>query len=529
MNHKCIILSRVSTESQHLDEQEKNLYDMAIKDGYLKENIITISDKESGIRLTEEERSGLIQLKKYIDSDKSIDCVYLWELSRLTRHAEVLFKFRNLFFDNGIQLKVFTPQFCLLNEDKTINENSNLILSLQSALIESEMRTKKERFRRGKQRAAKIGKYLGGAIRYGYSVDENGYLIINEKEAKIVRLIYDLYINKGFSQFKLYKELTDRGLNISYNLVNEILHFIGYAGLELKNGIEKKYPKIIDIKIYNKARKIAEENNHNINKAKSIYFCRGLLICPTCGFKLIAAKTDKEYKCMSYINRKRTENNVVSCKDVSININLLDSIVWECAKEAEIIWLLKNHEEEIKQFEEKVTVNDGKIEVTKASIQSLLSKKDRNNDMYIEGNISKVKYNENVGQINLQIENIKANIQKWNKENKDYNEQINSLKDNGKKKNMRDIIDNIATNVYGIKNQQLMYDIIHKHFKKIVVTTEIIHKTKIITIYNKLNIRDVYRVNIYTKKLERNMTIEPDLDNDPPFWVDVKYDYLKRF
>ena len=54
---KAILLVRVSTKAQDFDEQEREIYNMAIKDGYLPECIIPVCEKESGIKLAEEERA----------------------------------------------------------------------------------------------------------------------------------------------------------------------------------------------------------------------------------------------------------------------------------------------------------------------------------------------------------------------------------------------------------------------------------------------------------------------------------------
>ena len=42
---KAILLVRVSTKAQDFDEQEREIYNMAIKDGYLPECIIPVCDK----------------------------------------------------------------------------------------------------------------------------------------------------------------------------------------------------------------------------------------------------------------------------------------------------------------------------------------------------------------------------------------------------------------------------------------------------------------------------------------------------
>ena len=53
---KAILLVRVSTVAQDFTEQEREINQMAIDDGYKPEDIIPICEKESGIQLAEEER-----------------------------------------------------------------------------------------------------------------------------------------------------------------------------------------------------------------------------------------------------------------------------------------------------------------------------------------------------------------------------------------------------------------------------------------------------------------------------------------
>lgn len=73
---KAILLVRVSTKTQDFDEQERAIYEMAIKDGYSPDDIIPICEKESGIKLSEEERAGLNRMKELIETDKAYPCIF---------------------------------------------------------------------------------------------------------------------------------------------------------------------------------------------------------------------------------------------------------------------------------------------------------------------------------------------------------------------------------------------------------------------------------------------------------------------
>ena len=74
---KAILLVRVSTYAQDLEQQTIKVREAALKDGYLPENIIAIEETESGRKLKEDERLGLIRMKQCIENDSSIDCVYI--------------------------------------------------------------------------------------------------------------------------------------------------------------------------------------------------------------------------------------------------------------------------------------------------------------------------------------------------------------------------------------------------------------------------------------------------------------------
>ena len=86
---KAIILARVSTAKQSYDEQVNDLIALAIKDGYTKRQIKVIKNKESGIKLDEEHRLGLIELKEAIKNDASINAVYIRSIDRIGRREEV--------------------------------------------------------------------------------------------------------------------------------------------------------------------------------------------------------------------------------------------------------------------------------------------------------------------------------------------------------------------------------------------------------------------------------------------------------
>ena len=69
-------------------------------------------------------------LKKCINEDANIKCVYVWTLSRLSRSIEELTKIADYLKSKSIQLVVKTPSIQLLNDDGTISVSGDLAFSL---------------------------------------------------------------------------------------------------------------------------------------------------------------------------------------------------------------------------------------------------------------------------------------------------------------------------------------------------------------------------------------------------------------
>ena len=122
---KAILLVRVSTKAQDFDEQEREIYNMAIKDGYLPECIIPICEKESGIKLAEEERAGLNKMKELIEEDNDINCVYCWEVSRIARRKKINFSVLDYLTTHKIQLVVKNPSIRLFKDNGDIDGSTS--------------------------------------------------------------------------------------------------------------------------------------------------------------------------------------------------------------------------------------------------------------------------------------------------------------------------------------------------------------------------------------------------------------------
>lgn len=414
---RIVLFCRVSTIGQQLESQEDSLKRAALADGYNESDFIIIGNKESAIKLSEEEREGLNQLKTVIGKE-DVSCVYISELSRLSRRPSILYSIRELLFNKKIQLKCLHPQFTLLTEDRSkYDATANIIFSLFGALAEQEMLEKKERFARGKRRKAEEGKYNGGAIPFGYRIDKDrdNLIVIDDEDSKIVKEIFDKY-EGGLSQPKLAKEMAQTGRSyITISMINNVLNNESYCGIKRKSAMasyERAYPPIITKEQFKRCREIAQTNNSTASKAKNVYYAEHLVKCPSCGAYWSASGCKNSYHCSAaaksnsiwkYENHKKEK----CTNKTSLSINVLDSILWEVAIDKEVEYIEGMNEENITAFRKDAEILENKIANIQPRIDDLRKKRDRLREMYVDG-LSKEAYDKKSALIVSEMNEIKA-------------------------------------------------------------------------------------------------------------------------
>lgn len=147
---KAIVLLRVSTDRQEIETQRKDLIELTRHDGYKERDLIFIEGiGASAIKLNAEYLREIEQLYKTIESDKEINAVYAWELSRIGRNESKLLEIKNFLIERKIQLVIYQPSLRLLDRDGSVNSGIEMAMSIFITMAKQEMLLKAERFRKG--------------------------------------------------------------------------------------------------------------------------------------------------------------------------------------------------------------------------------------------------------------------------------------------------------------------------------------------------------------------------------------------
>lgn len=374
---KAIVLSRVSSSHQDLSQQTDEVLREARKDGYTDRGIIIIENVESAIKLSEEERQGLNKMKDHINKDTSIECVYIYELSRLSRRQLVLFSIRDFLVERRIQLICLKPYFRLLEVDGTMSQTGSLMFSLFSSLSESEMMLKKERTMRGRRRNKELGKSVGGRPPFGYDVDKEKRYIINSAESAVISRIFNDYGHNNKSMREIATELQEEGyfhsitINSAHQHIQKILNRTIYVG-------EFPYPKIISAELFATVQEAIVLNNENrVVRKKEPFLLKGLVCDARTGYILsINGAID------TYFSKHHS--------GTSIRRTNIDPLVWEHSKMMYERYIM-NKDKLLKQIKAAYQTTAKKISVVDEEIKEIAIKLERAEESYILGRISKKK------------------------------------------------------------------------------------------------------------------------------------------
>lgn len=349
----------------------------------------------------------------------------------------------------------------------TINDaDAELRLSIMSTLAQDESRRISENVKFGHLRAMKNGVVYGANRILGYDIKDKK-LFINEEEAKIIRKIFDWYVNEKESLHGIVKRLKEElgvtkgktGGKLNHTSIRRIIENEKYCG-DLKqrkyytedfleqtqkknNGeiefiiIRDNHDPIIDRSLWEKAQQILKkrkiDSNRGIGYTKHCW--GGKLICGVCGDKfrrkILFNKDGSErpiWICTTTHDKgkKGCENTGYIREDVlkdSLKV-VIDKLKEKHNKENlfnELNKILmkissnKNYEQEINKIEQQ--------------INKIQTKREKLLELYMDSNLTKESFNNKNSSLNNEENLLREKHNSLISKAKKIQEQINNLND----------------------------------------------------------------------------------------------------
>ncbi len=466
---KAIIIVRTSTVRQEIDSQRTEVIDYAISDGYALDELEIIGDVgSSAIKLDARYMENINRVFNTIKTTPSIECVYTWAIDRIGRREDLLMNFKQFLIERKINLKVMNPSVSLLKADGTVDSGMELAFSLFATMAKQEMEQKKERFRRAKTRNHKEGRFNGGEeTRFGYSVNENGYFVVNQEEAEIVRVVFEEYATGNYSMQKLATELNERGLEhrkrlFSVPFIHHLLKDNTYIGAGNKQAIIEK-------ELFDKAAAVRKKQASPLltKEVRHIHLAVKLLKCKECGTNYISHYD--RYTCYKHRFPKRFTD---TCRNnLTIRTNILDPLLWKVALDLHKQYLSVPDEARIEELDRELAILGQKMFENLKRIEGLQDRKKRVIDVYTDGVISKEEYKK-------KLDKIRVDLNYYNEQTDVYNQQAEHYKALAEKvKNPEKYVELNITDP--IKQKEIVV----KHIKNIAIERYLFEGKEMVKIY----------------------------------------------
>ena len=163
-------------------------------EGYIDEGLSGMSTKkrESFHRMVQDARSGIF------------DLIITKEITRFARNTLDSIQYTRELLTHGVGV------FFQNDNINTLDEDSELRLTIMSGIAQDELRKLSSRIRFGHQEAIKKNVVLGNSRIFGYRKD-NKRLVIEESEAKMVRELFTLYATDQYSMKQIEDIFWNKG------------------------------------------------------------------------------------------------------------------------------------------------------------------------------------------------------------------------------------------------------------------------------------------------------------------------------
>lgn len=382
------IYVRVSTKNQMFERQLTDITNY-IHSQYNqnKINIDVYAEKISGFKGSKDRPELTRFITKVEDEPKFYKCLYVTELSRVGRNPIDARTTVTKILEKGIDVCVTSTNggSHFLNPDGTIDKTKFAVLGLLMDFAQIEIDVFKSRASSGLKQKIFDGGATGGLMQpYGYLKNEHKKLVIDNEESKIIQFIFEQY-KQGFGMGHIAKELNKNNIPTRTNKAFEGKEYKGKQAVNIKwtanqiyviltNTIycgkrifKKKKRKDVDGKLIDNSepfdapntaiisKKIFDEctdirlgkkgNGRNIH-TKNVILLQYLTTCGVCGRNYTHQVSDLK---QVYVCSSRVVNEVKPCANLGVNIDLVDSSIYNILCKSPTVLKYLNDTDSIKR------------------------------------------------------------------------------------------------------------------------------------------------------------------------------------
>ncbi len=322
-------------------------------DGYIDEGLSGMSTKkrENFHNMVNDAKSGLF------------DLVITKEITRFARNTLDSIQYTRELLSCGVGV------FFQNDNINTLDEDSELRLTIMSGIAQDELRKLSSRIKFGHQEAIKKSVVLGNSRIFGYRKD-NKRLVIDEKEAEMVRELFTLYATDKYSMKQLEDIFWSKGYRnnngkkICHSTMSNTISNPKYKGYYVGNKVKivdmftkkQKFlppeewvmfkdetgeivPAIVSEELWEQANAVLKRRSRDVknrqNQCNHANLLTGKVYCTHCG-RLYYRKDSKDRKgnmLSRWICSGKIANGAASCPSFTIYEEEIKEVLYEVFKD----------------------------------------------------------------------------------------------------------------------------------------------------------------------------------------------------
>ena len=420
--------------------------------GYIDEGLSGISTKkrENFHRMVEDGKNG------------DFDLIITKEITRFARNTLDSIQYTRELLSNGVAI------FFQSDNINTLDEDSELRLTIMSGIAQDELRKLSSRVKFGHQQAIKSGVVIGNSRIFGYK-KENKRLVIDEKEAPMVRELFELYATDQYSMKQIegifwnngYRNLN--GNRIAHSTMANMIANPKYKGYYVGNKVKvvdmftkkQKFlppeewvmfkdetgeivPAIVSEELWEKANEILRRRSEDVKNRQGICnhpnLLTGKLFCTCCGEPYYRRESKKVYgpNNSKWVCSGKIKNGADTCASFPIYESEIKPILYEVFQDtkADADALAAEY---IQMYTEMTDHNTlpSQIAEQRKIIDNANKKKSKLLQLSVDGMIADIDFKHMTAQSNKEIEEAERQIQELNSQletSDEFRKKIDAIK-----------------------------------------------------------------------------------------------------
>ena len=348
-------LNSLSNQISYYEDLIKKNKNWTFVPGYIDEGLSGISTKKrkNFNRMIEEA------------AENKFDLIITKEISRFARNTLDSIQFTRQLLNYGVGV------FFQNDNINTLDDDSELRLSIMSSIAQDELRKLSSRIKFGHQLAIKDSVVLGNSRIFGY-VKDGGRLVIDEEQAEMVRELFELYATGQYSMKQIEIILWNKGYRnhngnkISHTTMSNMIANPKYKGYYVGNKVrvidmfskKQKFlppeewvmfkdetgeivPAIVSEKTWDDANAVLRRRSDDVKNRQGICnhanLLTGKLYCTCCGTAYYRKESkDKLGKVNSkWICSGKIKNGADTCNSFTIYEDEIKPLLFEAFRETE--------------------------------------------------------------------------------------------------------------------------------------------------------------------------------------------------